>query len=158
MSTTIGRQLREHIRDAIGSEQTSIEAADEDVRVTADLEHCERYAVGVRGMRVAPSTPNADVGDTAERIARHVDVIEHLRVVEVDTREGQAILRSDEPEADDEGVTYWEASVRPDETTLNRYHKAHAEPDRQAVVEPLTHRDVGDLADQLADAVRGTDT
>jgi hypothetical protein len=77
-------------------------------------------------------------------------------VVEVDTHDQQAIVRSAEPEQDEAGVTYWEAVVRPDETRLNRYHKAHVEPDREAVVEPMTHKEIGRLAGQLADAVAGT--
>jgi hypothetical protein len=111
--------------------------------------------VGVRGIKVTPATPGDDIRKTAERVAHGVDVIEPLHVVEVDPHEGQAILRSAEPEADTEGVTYWEASVKPRGTTLNRYHKAHGEPDRQVVVEPLSHREIGKLVDQVADAICG---
>ena len=155
MSTTIGETLRKQLRDAVGSEHTAVDATGDGASVSVDVEHCERYAVGVRGIRVTPAEPVEDVRDTAERIARDVDTVDRLQVVEVDTREGQAILRSAEPEADEGGVTYWEATVKPDETALNRYHKAHAEPDRQAVVEPVTHREVGQLADQLVDAILG---
>ena len=157
MSTTIGRKLREQLRDVVGSDHTSVQTNDGDVSVTIDIEHCERYAVGIQGIHVAPAAPSADVAETAERIAQQVDAIEQLRVIEVDRREGKAILRSTEPEADEGGTTYWEATVQPRETTLNRYHKAHTEPDRQRVVEPITHRQLGELADQLADAVRGED-
>lgn len=158
MSTTIGGKLREQLRDVVGSDHTSVQTNDEEVSVTIDIERCERYAIGIQGIHIAPAAPRADVAETADRIAKQVDAIEHLRVIEFDQREGKAILRTAEPEADEGGITYWEATVQPVETTLNRYHKAHTEPDRQRVVEPITHRQLGELADQLADAVRGEAT
>jgi len=155
MSTTIGKQLRARLRDAIGQEQTSIDANHEAGSVSVDIERCERYAIGVRGISVRPAEADSDIGGIAERISDKVDVIDPLRVVEIETEEQQAILRSAEPEADEEGVTYWEATVTPDETTLHRYHKTHAEPDRTVVVEPLTHGAIGELADQIMDALTG---
>ncbi len=155
MSVNIGKELRTKLRDAAGKEHTSVGVAGDGVSVSVDVEHCERYAVGVRGLRVTPAEPIADVGETAERIAQHVDAVERLRVVEFDAPEGQAILRSAEPEADEAGVTYWEATVKPDETTLHRFHKAHLQPDREVVVEPITHQEVGELADQIVDALAG---
>ena len=158
MDARIGKQLRERLRDAHGAENTSIGVTDDRGAVSVDVERCERYAVGVRGVRVAPAAPIADVGGAAERIVEQVDVIEPLRVVEFDAPEGQAILRSAEPETDEAGVTYWEATVKPDETTLHRFHKSHGDPDRQIVVEPLTHNEVGELANQLVDALGGAET
>jgi len=156
MTTSIGDELRARLRDAVGSDNTTVGVDGEGVSVAVDVEHCERYAVGIRGIQVTPAEPSNDIRETAEGIARKVDVIDPLRVVEVDTQEGQAILRSAEPEADEEGVTYWEATVKPRGTALNRYHKSHGEPDRQVVVEPLSHREAGKLVDQVVDAIRGT--
>lgn len=155
MTTSIGDELRQKLRDAVGKDNTTIGVESEGVGVAVDVEHCERYAIGIRGIEVTPAEPSKDIRKTAERVAREVDVIEPLRVVEIDSREGQAILRSAEPEADEEGVTYWEATVKPRGTAINRYHKSHGEPDRQIVVEPLSHREAGKLVDQVADALRG---
>ncbi|MDQ5851312.1 MAG: hypothetical protein M3380_04430 [Chloroflexota bacterium] len=155
MSTSIGKELRTKLRDAVGREHTTVDASGDEAHVAVDVEHCERYAVGVRGLQVTPTEPVADVQGAAERIVEHVDTIERLRVVEFDAPEGQAILRSAEPESDEAGVTYWEATVKPDETTLHRFHKSHLEPDREVVVEPITHQQVGELADQLVDALTG---
>ena len=155
MSTSVGDELRARLRDAVGGENTTVGAEAGGVSVAVDVEHCERYAVGVRGIEVAPARPCDDIRETAERVARGVDVIDPLHVVEVDAREGQAILRSAEPETDEQGVTYWEATVKPRGTAINRYHKSHAEPDREIVVEPLSHREAGRLVDQVADALRG---
>ena len=157
MSKTIGDQLRGRLRDAIGQEHTTIGASGDAGSVSVDVERCERYAVGVRDLQVRPADPVTDVGGAAERIVDQVDTIEPLKVVEFDAREQQAILRSAEPEADEGGVTYWEAAVRPDETTLHRFHKAHDAPDREVVVEPMTHGDIGKLADQIVDAVTGVE-
>ena len=155
MGTNIGKELREKLRDAVGREHITVGASGDGIDVAVDVEHCERYAVGVRGLHVTPAEPVADVQEAAERIAQHVDTIDRLQVVEFDAPEGQAILRSAEPESDEGGVTYWEATVKPDETTLHHYHKAHHQPDREVVVEPITHREVGELADQLVDALAG---
>ena len=155
MSTNIGKELHKRLRDANGREHTTIGVAGDEASVSVDVERCERYAVGVRGLRVTPAEPVKDVGDAAERIAQQVDAIEPLRVVEVDAREGKAIVRSADPETDEGGVTYWEATVKPDETELHRFHKDHFQPDREVVVEPITHGEVGRLADQIVDAIRG---
>ena len=151
MTRTIGKQLRDVVRDA--ADHSSVVASDDDVHVTVDIEHAERYGVGVRGISVRPTGGVADVGEAAERIARDVDAVDDLRVVEYDRDEGEAILRSVEPQRDADGVDYWEATVNPTETTVQRYRKTHDEPERAVVVEPFSYRALGDLADQLAEAL-----
>jgi hypothetical protein len=151
VGNTIGKQLRDQARGA--ADDTSISVSDDDATVSVDVEHAERYAVGVRGLRIEPAHPLTDVGEAAERIARQVDAVDELRVVEYDQSEQQAILRSAQPQSDREGVDYWEATVKPTETTLQHYHKAHSEPERAAVVEPLSYGTLGQLADQIVDAV-----
>ncbi len=155
MSSTIGKDIRQKLRDAAGSSGVGVETAGEGVVVSVDVDGCDRYAAGIRGLRVNPAEPLNDVGGVAERIADRVDVIDRLKVIEYDAPQGEAILRSAEPEADEAGVTYWEATVKPDETAVHRYHKAHAEPDRQVIVEPAMHREIGELADQIVDAING---
>lgn len=151
MASTIGKQLRDKVRGTV--DDSSVVVSDDDATVIVDVEHAERYGVGVRGIRVQPSRGVVDVGETAERIAQHVDAIDELRVVEYDRTEQEAILRSAQPQSDEEGVAYWEASVKPTETTFQRYHKAHNEPERALVVEPLKYGTLGQLTDQLTDAV-----
>ena len=151
MDNTIGKQLRDQARGA--ADDTSISVSHNDATVSVDVEHAERYAIGVRGLRVQPAHSVADVGEAADRIVRHVDAVDELRVVEYDQGEQQAILRSAQPQSDEEGVGYWEASVKPTETTLQHYHKAHSEPERATVVEPLSYGTLGQLADQIVDAL-----
>ncbi len=158
MSTQIGKQLKQKLAGASGQEHTSVDASGGGVSVAVDVERCERYAVGVEGVRIRPDTPVENVGEAAERIARNVDVIDPLRVVEYEASTEEAILRSAEPAADEGGVTYWEANVKPDETTLHRFHKAHDEPDRRVVVEPMTHGEAGAVVEQIADALKGDPT
>ncbi len=155
MSTQIGKQIKQKLTGATGQEHTVVDASAGGVSVSVDVERCERYAVGIEGVRIRPDTPVGDVGEAAERIARNVDVIDPLRVVEYDVSAEEAILRSAEPAADEGGVTYWEANVKPDETTLHRFHKAHDEPDRRIVVEPMTHGEAGAVAEQIAEALKG---
>ena len=155
MSGQIGKQVKHKLAGATGQEHTSVDVAADGVGVAVDIERCERYAVGVEGVRIRPDDSVRDVGGAAERIAQGVDVIDRLRVVEYESAAEEAILRSAEPAADEGGVTYWEATVKPDETTLHRFHKSHDEPDRHVVVEPMTHGEVGAVVDQIADALKG---
>ncbi|MBA3944347.1 MAG: hypothetical protein H0X37_07260 [Herpetosiphonaceae bacterium] len=153
MTTPLHKELTEQLRKAQGQGEVTVEAQAEDVTVVVDMEHCDRYAGGIRQITVRPDAPLPDVGTTAGKIAEHINVIDPLQVVEVEGGEGRAILRTTDPETDQEGVTYWEATVTPDATTLQRFHKEHSEPDRAVVDEPLLHRELGSLVDQVAEAL-----
>lgn len=155
MSKTIAHELTDRLRKQIGQGGGIVGVDGNGVSVAVDVEQSERYAVGVRGITITPTQPVTDVRDVAERIVQGVTELDGpLTVVEYDTRQGQAIVRSAEPEADEAGVTYWEADVRANETTLQRYRKDHATPDREQITEPLLHSTVGRAAEQLADAVQ----
>lgn len=155
MSNTIAHELTDRLRKQVGQGGGVIGVDGDGVSVAVDVEQSERYAVGVRGITITPTQPVTNVRDTAERIAQGVTELDGpLTVVEYDTRQGQAIVRSVEPQADDDGVTYWEADVRADKTSLHRYRKDHAAPDREQITEPLLHSTVGRVAEQVADAVQ----
>ena len=125
--------------------------------VSVDVENSERYAVGVRGITVKPEQPVTDIRETAERVAKDVRGLgEPLAIVECEVDEGRAVVRSSEPEQDAAGVTYWEADIQRDQTTLHRYRKEHTADDRRVVTEPLLHSTVGHAVEQLVDAVKQT--
>lgn len=155
MSQSIAHELTDRLRQHTGQGGGVVTAHGDGVSVSVDVEQSERYAVGVRGITVKPTQPVADVRDAADRIVERVQELDGpLTVVEHDAGAGQAIVRSAEPEHDEAGVTYWEADVRADETTLHRYRKDHAAPEREVVTEPLPHKIAGRVAEQLADAVK----
>lgn len=152
--SSIAKDLTDQLRQHQGRGAGSVGVENDAVSVSVDVEQSERYAVGVQGIRVTPKAPVANVRDAADRIVQGVQALDDpLTVVEYDTSAERAIVRSAEPESDEAGVTYWEADVRADETSLQRYHKAHDTPDREVVTEPLPHAVAGRIADQLADAV-----
>jgi hypothetical protein len=153
MSNTLAKDLADRLRQQTGKDGGPVTIVGDSANVTVDVEHSERYAVGVRGVQVRPHQPVADVRDAAERITQNVTELDGpLSVVEFDARQDQAIVRSAQPETDEAGVTYWEADVRADETTLRRYRKNHDAPDREAVTEPLMHNTVGRVVEQIVDA------
>lgn len=155
MSGTIAKHLTDNLRQHIGQGAGVVGVDGDGMAINVDVEQSERYAVGVRGIAVKPSQPNPDVRGIADRVVDGTTALgEPLTVVECDAG-GQAIVRSAEPDADAEGVTYWEADVRADGTSLHRYRKEHSAPDREVVTEPLPHNVVGRIAEQLADAVKG---
>lgn len=155
MSSAIAKEVTDRLRQHIGQGEGTIQVDSDGVGISVDVEQSERYAVGVRGIQVTPAAPITDVRDAADRVAQHVDALDDpLTVVEYDSRSDRAIVRSATPEADEVGVTYWEADVQADGTSLHRYHKAHAAPDREIVTEPLPHGTAGRVAEQLGDAVK----
>jgi hypothetical protein len=156
---SIAKDVADRLRQHIDRGEGVVTVNGGDVTVSVDVEHSERYAVGVRGMHVTPQQPNNDIRGTADRIVEQVQSLdEPLRVVECDAANGRAIVRSAEPEADEQGVRYWEADVQRDGTSLRRYQKNHDAPEREAIVEPMKHTTAGRVADQLADAVRSAQT
>lgn len=154
MSDTISKDLTDKLRQHIGKGAGVINASGDHGAVSVDVEQSERYAVGIRGISVQPNQPVGDVRKAAERIVSDVDALgEPMQVVELDAGAGQAIIRSAKPDADEAGVTYWEADVQRDQTSLHRYRKEHAAPDREIVTEPVPHAVAGKIAEQIADAI-----
>lgn len=158
MSSTMTKEIADRLRQRRGQGEGVVEIDAGGATVSVDVESSERYAVGVRGITVRPTSPGGDVRETAERIVAGVDALDGpLGIVEYDAKGGRAIARSIEPDADEGSVSYWEADVRADETSLRRYRKDHNAPDREAVAEPLMHNVAGRVAEQLADAVTARD-
>ena len=156
MGTAVAKEIAERLRQQIGQGPGEVKVDAGGASVAVDVEQSERYAVGVRGITVRPAQ-SGDVREIADRVVAGVtDLDGPLTVVEVDRGGERAIVRSAQPDADEAGVTYWEADVRADETSLRRYRKEHSTPEREAVTEPLIHGTVGRVAEQLADAVAGS--
>ncbi len=148
------QQITDRLRHRQGGGEGTITVDSDGASISVDIEHSDRYASGVRGITVQPHQPTQGVRDVAERIVEGVqDLGEPLAIVEYEERERRAVVRSSTPEQDAEGVTYWEADVQPEQTSLHRYRKDHDAVDRQVVTEPLLHPTAGRVAEQLADAV-----
>jgi hypothetical protein len=146
--------ISDTLRRQAGRDPGVISTERDGVSIAIDVEAADRYASGVRGVTVRPSSPAPSVRDVAERIVERVDALEPLAIVECDNAQGRAIVRSAEPEQSADGVRYWEVDVQPDGTSLHRYHKQHDAPDREQIAEPLLHPVVGRVVEQLADAVK----
>jgi hypothetical protein len=150
----VAEYISDTLRRQAGHDPGTVSTQHDGVSIEVEVDAAERYASGVRGITVRPDRSSGSVRDVAERIVDQVDALDPLAIVECDDEQGRAIVRSAEPEQSTEGVTYWEADVQPDATSLHRYHKSHATPEREQIAEPLLHPTVGRVAEQLADAVR----
>ncbi len=117
--------------------------------ITADLADIERHAVSIERVALDFAAPQA-VAPAAQRIAREVQALEPLHVLEAEA--DLAVLRTAAPATDDAGVGYWEAQVTSSGVTLEHFHKAHAAPDRVAQPAPVWQRTLGELIEQLAAA------
>lgn len=154
MSNSIAQRLTDALRQRVGQGSDRVRVDGDDVVVHVDVEASERYAVGIRGVEVSPTQPVPDVRDAAERIVHGVTALnDPFQIVEVESREGRAVVRSAEPESDESGVSYWEADVRADGASLRRYRKDHAAPDREVVAEPLPHAVAGKVTEQIVEAL-----
>lgn len=153
----IQQRLVDRLRARQGQGAGSVEVVGDSVTVVVEAEQTDRYAVGVQRVVVRPAAGQPAVDTVARNIAEQVTALDQLQVIEVDGGEQRAILRSAQPDTDEAGVTYWEANVSPSETTLQRFRKDHQTADRQPQVEPIWYRDLGKVADQLANAVSPAD-
>jgi hypothetical protein len=104
--------------------------------------------------RAAPAEPG-DLRAWAERVAdRTTGLVEPLKVLEVDTLRGEALLRSDSPSQRGEALYYYEVLLRGTfEAILRRYHGSHnAGERREQVGFALTHEALARVAGHLASA------
>jgi hypothetical protein len=109
---------------------------------TAEVEVVERDRLGVQVRRVRVAGAPVDAAVEVERLSRH-RALPPLAPVEVEPRLGGGVLRS---EADADG--WFEATVRPDATTVERHRPA---PDgRERDTWALTRRDLGRWLEALA--------
>jgi hypothetical protein len=140
-----------------GSSQT-ITASDGDLRLSCDLTELEK--LGCELVRLAVGSPSL-AGASAEKLkkiatalsAKLTYLMEPISPIEVD-REGCVVqLRSNPPQRNDDGSTYYELLVRRGgELSLARYRKA-AGQDRQSVSAHLTREVLLRLVEDFAAAL-----
>jgi len=139
------------------SGQQTLDVADVEtgwtVAVTADhveVLGCRLWEVTLRRAGADPADLPARAGQVASRVT---GLLEPLRLVEVDTNQGVALLRSDSPARWGEGLFYYEVLLRGDSTTTLRRYQAPspAEPRRQQVPFTLTHEALAKLVRDLTE-------
>jgi hypothetical protein len=102
-------------------------------------------------LSVRRATGGGDVAAWAGRIAERTSgLLEPLRVVEVDTANHQALVRSEPPSERDGKVSYYEVLLKGSSSALvRRYEGSHASGKREQVAFALTNevlaKWVGDL-------------
>jgi len=102
--------------------------------------------------RLMPPDQPEDLAARAHRVADRVTgLLEPLSLVEVDTQQGVAQLRSETPARRGEDRFYYEALLHPDGAAqVRRFRGPNAgDPRRQQVPFTLTHEALAKLADDL---------
>ncbi len=140
-----------------GGEPTQLTIDTEVGQVAAQIQDLDRIgctfsSLAVRSDRLAGATPDQmrQVGD--DLAGRLSYLMEPISPIEID-REGAVVqLRSQPPQQDDDGATYFELLVRRDGLTLERYQKAVGAV-RQKVPAQVTRVILGRLADDMVGAL-----
>lgn len=127
--------------------------------VSLNIEEYDRFSVTLRHLEVYDSSLAISDGEAylrqvaAQICQRLVYLDEPLTLVELDTIEYVAQLRSELTQTEAAERTYWEvmvhASPRP-HARLMRYHWSAAAPARQVLSYPMTFGTVGRLVEDLA--------
>ena len=109
---------------------------------------CTFTSLAVHSDRIAGASPD-QLKQVGEDLAgRLVYLMEPISPIEID-REGAVVqLRSQPPQQDDDGTTYFELLVRRDGISLERYQKAVGAI-RQRVPAQVTREILGRLADDM---------
>ncbi len=111
-------------------------------------------SIGCRLWEVQATCTNGPANalkELAERIAGRVTgLLEPLRLIEADTDQGVALVRSDVPSTKQEEAFYTELLLRQDGgVELRRYQAARPGQGRQQVAFSLTHEAIVKLVDDL---------
>lgn len=125
---TLKNKLQHELHRAASAAPQSITVEDGALRLICELEEvyplvCRvtRLAVEANRLRTATAEQLRAIGETLA--ARINYLLEPISPVEID-REGCVVqLRSNPPQADDDGTCYYELVVRRDELALRRYQK-----------------------------------
>jgi hypothetical protein len=101
--------------------------------------------------RLAPLDNPAPLADRARAVASRVTgLLEPLRLVEVDSPQDVAQLRSDSPAVKGEGVAYYEVTLHGHGAAqVSRYEAGHNGGKRRQVPFTLTHEALGKLVRDL---------
>jgi hypothetical protein len=102
--------------------------------------------------RTGPATRGETLKGWADGVSRRVTgLLEPLKVLEVDDRRGEALLRSGEPTRKGPAVRYYEVLLKgTTEAVLRRYHGSpQGDKRREQVAFPLTHEALAKVAGDL---------
>jgi len=110
---------------------------------------CRLWEVTLRRTVSPPSLP--PLREQGEAIAnRATGLLEPLRLIEVDTEQGTALLRSESPAQREQAVAYYEVLRQTDGTTrFSRYQASQAGGKREQVAFALTHEALAKLVGDL---------
>jgi len=123
------------------------------IAITAD--HAESLGCRAIGLNIsrpaAQPTTAAELTAWAVRSARRVTgLLETIKVIEVDARRSEAILRSDPPAIRGTAVQYYELALAGTHSAvLRRYQAERAGGRREAIPFALTHETIAKVAEDL---------
>jgi hypothetical protein len=116
---------------------------------SADTVGCHVWEVTLA--RATPAT-GVDLRARAERVAESVTgLLEPLKLLEVDSPKGTALLRSEQPKQAGDNVLYYEVLLGSDGfASARRYEAERGGTTRKQVAFTLTHEALAKLGDDLA--------
>jgi len=137
--------------DGVGA---SINLVDYD-RYSVTLQHLEVFNTG---LKIAPGNEEAWLHQVAGALSHQLSFLEEpLALIELDTVENVALLRSSPPKNGGSESTYWELRVSLAHhpiTRLTRYHWSATTANRTPVAHPITFATLGRIAENEAAALK----
>jgi hypothetical protein len=133
------------------------EGAEPTVAITLDA--CDRFSVMLRSLEVAYDNLPAQSSPTelsryADQIAQRLTYLEEpLALLELDSSDKVAQLRSTPPHQEGNNLTYWELLLWTEphpRARLTRYRWSSDQSEREGAVYPATFGTVGRIAQDLA--------
>lgn len=129
--------------------------------LTLDVAAADRLSVALSEIRLGiPALATADaeaLRDWAAEFSRRVTyLLEPIGPLEVDTQTGQVLVRSNPPQQQGSGTSYYEILLQSQaggNFTLRRFRAEKNPPSRQQVDMNLTHEVLCRLADDLVDSL-----
>ncbi len=154
------------IQDSSGGYIMGVSAEGKGTEASLSLVDYDRYSVILRHLEVTDSSLviNGNVENylhqCAAEISRRLAYLEEpLVLLELDTIEGIAQLRSSPPEQSSDGSTYWEMKLWVDpqpRARLTRYRWRADSYERSPLAHPITFATLARIAEDLAASVADT--
>lgn len=149
------------LSDQPGGVSVSVPAQGQEPGAVITAAAYDRYSVALRHLEVFydSSAPEADqqadyLRRCAERVTGRLTYLEEpLILLELDSEDKLAQLRSQSPQQEEETLTYWEAYIRAEprpQVKLARYRWTPGKSERELVVYPATFATIGRIAEDLA--------
>lgn len=157
---SLSSNLKAALQAAQGTASGLVRADEGDRQATCEVVQCDAMAVSLMELTLLTgalaNVPIGPLRDASQALCQRLTyLLEPISPIETDADQCVVQMRSNPPQADDNGLRYYELLMRRGgAVTLRRYEKSSGNP-RAPVSATLTHEVIGRLVDDFNAAVDG---